>query len=72
MNLKEIVFRSDNKALTEDESLYVIKEYIKARKGVTVNPVIERGYGVMWLQQQYALMMKMLPYAIAWFRENLK
>lgn len=72
MNIKEIVERNDRLPISEKEACYVIGQYVEKRKGVKCNATIEKNYGVLYLQQQYALMSQMLPHAIAWFRENLK
>ena len=70
MNLKEIVFRSDKLPITQDESLYVIKEYIKLRKGVDVNPTINTS-NEMVAMAHLQIMTRMVRYAIGWLRTNL-
>ena len=70
LTLKEIVNRPDTQAVEQDEALFVIKEYVKARKGVDVNPHIETGHGNMYAIQQIQMMVSMLPHAIGWFRNE--
>ena len=40
MNLLEIINRDESVPITQDEALYVIKEYVKIRKGVDIKPII--------------------------------
>ena len=71
MNIKEIVNRLDRLPINEAEACYLIEEYVKAKKGVSIKAYVEKEYGVLYLQKEYALMQKMLPYAVAYFREKL-
>ena len=38
MDIKNIISRNSPIWLNEDEALFLIKEYIKAKKGVNINP----------------------------------
>ena len=40
MNLQEIINRPDNHPKQLNEVLFVIREYVKERKGVEINPII--------------------------------
>jgi hypothetical protein len=70
MNLKEIINRPNETPLEEDEACLVIKQYIKARKGVDVKPKIEIRYGRARAMHEVNLMHQMLNHAIGWFRQN--
>lgn len=70
MNLKEIVNRPNEAPIQQHEAYFVIKEYVKARKGVDINPTIDTRLGVFSANMEIKLMHKLLDYAIAWFREN--
>jgi hypothetical protein len=70
MNLKEIVFRSDKTPIQQEESLFLIKEYIKARRGVDVNPEIDTRFGYLGSYNEIRLMHEASISAIIWFREN--
>ena len=70
MNLKEIVNRPNETPLEEDEAYLVIKQDVKARKGVDIEPRIEIRRGKFVAMHEVNLMHQMLNHAIAWFREN--
>jgi len=70
MNIKEIVNRPEHLPIDETEACYLIEEYVKAKKGVSIKAYIEKEYGVLHLQKEYALMSKMLPYAVAYFKQQ--
>jgi len=67
MNLKEIVTRDKRIPVIEDECLFVIKEYIKERKGIDVNPVINLDTSLML---QYQIMNRLFLCASNWYLEN--
>lgn len=71
MDLKEIVNRPDNYTITQDEALFVIKEYIKIRKNVDVNPTIDIRSGKMKVIMELKMMIEMVTYAVGWLRGNL-
>lgn len=62
MNLKELIKR--NERLSVEESLFVIKEYVKIRKGVDIVPVLDP-----MLMSRF-LMNQLTDYAINWLRSN--
>lgn len=68
MYLKEIVNRPNEMPIEQDEALFVIKEYIKARKGVDTNPKVETKLGTFHTMIELDLMIDMLNYAVGWFR----
>lgn len=70
MNLKEIVNRDDRKPVSQNECLFVIKEYIKIRKGVDVDPRIETRLGRMKTILDLQLMSQMATHAIGWLKGN--
>jgi hypothetical protein len=70
MDLKEIVNRPNETPIEEQEAYLVIKEYIKARKGVEIQPMIETRLGKLNAMHEVNLMHQMLNYAIGWFRQN--
>lgn len=70
MDLKEIVNRPDGTPIEEQEAYFVIKEYVKARKDVDIQPQINARMGQIQAMFEVNLMHQMLSYAIAWFKEN--
>lgn len=63
MNLKEIVNRPDFVALSQDESIFLVREYLKARKGLDITPILQTTYDLDAL-------VKAVPFAVQWFRMN--
>lgn len=72
MDLKEIVFRGDKYPISQDEALFVIREYVKARKGVDIIPTPNKQFGMAYYARELSLMSNMATQAISWFRTNLK
>lgn len=70
MNLKEIVFRDYSKPITQEECIFVIREYIKTRKGVDVKPRLKTNFGEFGAIHELSLMIDMTNHAISWFRGN--
>ncbi len=70
MNLVEIVNRKDNHNLSDDEALFVIKEYVKIRKGVEITPIIEKRLGKAYAMIQLNMLFEMASLAIFWLKEN--
>ena len=70
MDLKEIINRPNETPLEQEEAYLVIKQYVKARKGVDIKPKIEIRRGRLVAMHEINLMHQMLNHAIAWFREN--
>jgi hypothetical protein len=70
MNLKEIVNRPDNYVIDQSEALFVIKEYVKARKGVDIEPVINTTNGKIYTGMELQKMTEMATHAVGWFRAN--
>lgn len=66
MNLQEIINRNDSYPITQDECLFVIKEYVKIRKNVDITPVINMFNPI----QEVELMAKLANIAIHWLRTN--
>lgn len=71
MNLKEIINRPNETPLDEDEAYFVLKEYVKARKGVDINPRIEARFSSLNAMREVNIMHHMLNHAIGWFRIEL-
>tara|TARA_R110000851_G_scaffold305835_1_gene463989 strand:- start:6050 stop:6274 length:225 start_codon:yes stop_codon:yes gene_type:complete len=70
MELKEIVERDINAPIDQDEALFVLKEYVRVRKGRDINPTIITNMPAIFIIQQLELMSKMTLHAIVWFRDN--
>lgn len=70
MELQELVNRDLRDVMSQGKCLFVIKEYIKTRKGVDVSPKIEVGQPSVFVYQELKLMNYMCNHAINWFREN--
>ena len=73
MNLKEIVYRSEQKAITQEECLFVIKEYVKIRKGVEITPYITppRGFNAFKTVDELKLMTNMVNHACGWLEDSI-
>lgn len=69
MNLKEIVFRDDSLPITQDEAVFVVKQYIKDRKGKEVDLSIETHYGTGRAMNQISLLFEMFFTAMFWYRK---
>jgi len=70
MDLKEIVNRDLDLPLTQEESLFVLKEYVKVRKGQDINPVIIMDMPTPFIIRQLEIMASLTFYAIMWYRTN--
>lgn len=70
MNLQEIINRPINSLITNKECLFVIKQYIKTRKGVDVDPELNFQNGTMTSIKEISLMKEMTATAIQWFIAN--
>ena len=70
MNLKEIVNRPDTMLISIEECLFVIKEYIKIRKDVDINPIIDGSGGGIGVFTQLQKMTQIVVPAFAWLRSN--
>ena len=66
MNLQEIVNRDNSYPITQDECLFVIKEYVKIRKNVDIIPALN----LFNLRNEIELMTKLANNAIHWLRTN--
>jgi len=69
-NLKEIVFGDASSPISQDECLFVIKEYVAERKGVEITPFVNPRQNRLALMMQLNLMMEMTNTAIGWFTKN--
>ena len=67
MELKEIISRSTGGEVTQEESLFVIKSYIKIRKGVDVNPIIRDGFMGILEHHDLSRMKMLTDLALDWF-----
>ena len=67
MVLKEIISRSTNGEITQEESLFVIKQYIKIRKNVDVEPVIRNGMMGLFQPHDIKIMKVLTDRALDWF-----
>lgn len=72
MNLKEIVFRKDEVPIDTEESLFILKEYIKIRKNLSVDMNISNRRGMIGITQELNLMGQMFCYAVGWLKTNWK
>ena len=70
MNLSNIVNRPFEQPISQDESLFIIKEYIKTRTGQDITPKIETRFGIFNTNMELSRMISMTNYAIGWFRNN--
>lgn len=70
MDLKEIAFRSPNAPIEQEECLYVVKQYVKIRKGVDINPKIDTKFGRIGIERELYIMLLMSNIAINWLRIN--
>lgn len=70
MELRDIVERDLRTPITDVESYLVIRECVKRRKGVHINPTIDTSFGLFKVRREIELMNRMTLMAILWFREN--
>ena len=71
MYLHEIINRPQNEEISQEESLFIIKEYVRIRKGVEITPVIQtRAIPRIFIQDQLTKMIAMRDHAIKWFKNN--
>ena len=70
MYLSSIVDKAFAFPLQEQEALYVIKRYVKIRKDIDINPVIDYSFGGMFAGSQLHRMNDMTTHALIWFKEN--
>ena len=70
MDLEEIVNRNTNIQIEQAESLFVIKEYVRIKKGIHINPVIFINVPQIFLVKQLKMMAAMSLHAIMWFKMN--
>lgn len=70
MDLKEIVNRNPKIPVEQEECLFVIKEYIKIRKNVEVEPMIDTRWGMINTNLELTRMMQMFNHATAWLKSN--
>lgn len=70
MDLYEIVHRAPELPLEQDEAIYVIKEYIKARKGLNITPIITSEVPNIFTAFEFQKFKLMLAAALTWFRLN--
>lgn len=71
MDLKEIVTRDTSLDITQEESLFVLKSYVKIRKGKNIEPVIITDMPTIFIQGQLQLMGQMTIHAVTWLNNNL-
>ena len=67
MVLKEIISRSTNGEITQEESLFVIKQCIKIRKNVDVEPIIRKGMMGLFQPHDIQMMKVLTDRALDWF-----
>ena len=72
MNLKEIITRDFSETITQEECLFVLHEYIKVRKNIEVNPIIDiiSIKGQLTILPQMQKMIELTNAAIMWYRNN--
>ena len=75
MNLYEIVNRNDCMAISQEEALFVIKQYVMIRKGSEITPALritQPNKLTMVRRSEVQLMVSMTAQACAWLIVNLK
>ena len=72
MNLKEIINRDVSETITQEECLFVLHEYIKVRKNIEVNPIIDiiSIKGQLTILPQIQKMIELTNAAIIWYKNN--
>lgn len=66
-NLKELIKKEE---VTQEESLYILQQYIKIRKNVVVNPAIFQAPPEL-IHRQLILMVQLTSHATVWLLNNL-
>lgn len=72
MDLKEIINRPLTQPMQQDESLFVLNEYVRIRKNVNISPVLLQTNVRFYNEQQLKMMSDMVTVALAWLKENYK
>ena len=70
MILSEIVNRPDDQPINQPEAMFVIREYVKIRKGIDIDTRIETGYGNFIVESEVRLMVQMVNVAVVWFKQK--
>ena len=70
MSVDEIINRKETDPLTQEEALFIIKEYVKERKGRDIVPEIYHNQPTPFVVMQLQLMGEMACHAIGWFKNN--
>jgi hypothetical protein len=71
MNIQHIIEKSDHSTLSIYESLFLIEQYVKERKGVEIKARIETNLGSFREDVELRLMNIFVNYAINYFKTNL-
>jgi hypothetical protein len=66
MKLKELIEKQE---LTTDESLFIIQQYVKIRKGLDITPAILADNELQFMREIH-LMNYLLQHAILWLKQN--
>lgn len=69
MVLSEIINRPQNEDISTQESLFVIQEYVRIRKGRVIRAFIPHLHPVI-IKDQLIKMIKLRDHAINWFKLN--
>lgn len=70
MDLNDIVNRDLSAPITQQGSLFVIREYVKRRKGVEIDPQVSPHSHPFVTLGELNKMIEMTLTAIIWFRNN--
>lgn len=72
MTLKEIINRDFSEPISQEECLFVLYEYIKIRKNIEINPIIDITSikGQLTTSYQIQKMIELTNTAIIWYRNN--
>lgn len=69
MNLYNLIQQDISTPLSMQECLFILKQYINIRKGIDVNPVINKN--LFHVQNEVTLMHYMTTHTIIWFKNNI-
>jgi hypothetical protein len=70
MDLKEIINRPNEQPIQEDEAYFLIKTYVKERKGVDIEPKINAIHFNIFAQHEISLLHHMLNIIIDWYKSK--
>ena len=70
MNIKSITDKPLTQPITLEEAMHSINEYVKARKGIDPNLILDTRFGNGYNLIQIKMICALSLHAIQWFKNN--